>query len=195
PATCRVCRGSTRMTANPRRSSNSNRAIQYTPVASMAMVVTPQANSQSASCSRSGVQVPKARTLAGKFAGWSLGLPGARHAGTQTQCSRACTSMPAACGWAIRRPGSLIEGCGFVAGGLWPDAAAGRASDGFADMIGLPKKAAGAGGLASYQSPKEGHATSAPQGCQGNLPGPSSRRGTRHQVTIGHLDRRPRAGL
>src|SRR5438034_4047273 len=183
------------MTANPRRSSNSNSAIQYTPVASMAMVVTPQANSQSASCSRSGVDVGKARTLAGRFSGWSLGLGGALGAGTQTQCSRECTSIPAACGWAIRRPGSSTEGRGFVACGLWPDAVAGLASDwfdGFGDMIGLHKKAAGAGGLATNQSPKRGHATSAPQGCHGNLPGPSSRRGTKHQGIVGHLDRRPR---
>src|SRR5260370_10741717 len=136
------------MTANPRRSSNSNSAIEYTAVASMAMVVTLQANSQSASCSRSGVQVLKARTLAGRFAGWPLGLGGALRAGTQTQCSRACTSIPAACGLAIRRPGSATAGRGLVASGFGPAAVVGLASDWFAffaDMIGLPKKAAGAG--------------------------------------------------
>ena len=51
----------------------------------MATVVTPHSLSQSASISRSAVQVPKERTQGGKLAGWLVGGGGASVGGTATQ--------------------------------------------------------------------------------------------------------------
>ena len=59
--------------------------VQYTPVDSMATVVTPQAWSQAAMAGRSTVKAPKRRT------GWAV-----QSEETATQCSAAPMSMPAA---------------------------------------------------------------------------------------------------
>src|ERR1700676_5533005 len=97
-------------------------------------------------------------------------------AGTQTQWARAWTSIPAACGLVIlksesatltRDPFDFVNLC--------------------VDMIGLHKKAAGAGGHGAGISQRRTR-TRAPQRCHANLPGPSSRTGTRHQDTFGPLD-------
>ena len=69
------------------RSKISNNGIQYTPVDSIATVVTPHWLSQSANFSKSSVNVAKTRT----------GLP-AQSGGTATYISRAPTSTPPALG-------------------------------------------------------------------------------------------------
>src|SRR6516165_542304 len=111
----------------------------------------PHSVSQSASNSRSAVQVPKLRTCAGS---WSLGRPDTLLAGTATQCSRECTSMPAACGCVICKSsattflGFLRRADEFVVRTL-------RLAFGHADL--LKKEATGAGMRRRQQSPKRGY--------------------------------------
>src|SRR5205085_10444615 len=77
---------------------------QYTPVDSMATVITWHCRNQAAMACRSAVKVPQRRPWGGKTAG----APGPKACGdetapggTQTHRSVAPTSMPAACGWSV----------------------------------------------------------------------------------------------
>lgn len=62
PDTLCTCRAFTRYTVKPRDSNSSNNGIQYTPVDSIATVVTPQVTSQSANRRESSVKLGNSRT-------------------------------------------------------------------------------------------------------------------------------------
>jgi hypothetical protein len=87
PGTFFMFRAFTRQGLTPYCSRTSYSGIQYTPVDSIATVVTPQLTSHRAISSRSSVNVGKTRT------GFS-----SRSAGTATKISRAPMSIPPAFG-------------------------------------------------------------------------------------------------
>jgi hypothetical protein len=90
PETFLTCRALTSSTVKPRDSSSSNKAIQYTPLDSIATVSTLQAWSQSARALRSTVKLGNSRTGSSS-----------RSGGTATKCEALPMSMPAALAWVI----------------------------------------------------------------------------------------------
>jgi hypothetical protein len=83
--------------------------IQYTPVDSIATVVTPQSFSHAAIASRSPVFVPNLRTPAGSLSSALMKPAGTSSAATATKCSRLCTSIPAACRCRIARSSACAD--------------------------------------------------------------------------------------